>query len=723
MRKELESIKKIEDYLSGQLSASEKAGFEEQLASDPQLREELGLQQELMRGLERTALTQQIKQAGQQFIRWRNFTRWAGGGLGIVLIGALVMYFVMRSGSQHTAYEGSQLPAYNEAGEKLWADADKSIAAQTFIIQAGRDTVIETKGGIVLTVPANGFLDEKGKQLNGPLSLIVKEALDASTVMQSGLSTMSGGQMLETGGMFLIDARKGEKRVKINPDAGIYAEVPADTIKPGMQLYSGKRLPDGGIDWVNPVALERDLLPVDIFSLNFYPPLYLDSLKAWGYDNRNKTFTDSLYYSLAAYFRERVRRPAPRMPEFRFVEETTSKDSSIRTDDYSPKDTIRQEGYIPYDLITLKDCAINPAKIKVIWNKAFQNTLLATREFEERLRFIHLSREETVLDLYIDNLDKPLSYIDSLAALQTYGEVKEQFLAFAARKDGKLKNGSTAWQKLRDYYQAKSQVYADVISKTQEAFWRKQAALDAVADQKQQQHEIDSANRTAVNFQEELDLNLKEAARQLGYDTSKILRLPDDKVYKVLIPNTGWYNVDRAVYEATLSRTTLDFTDSSSGKKAIIQYLPVTFKVDKANEYDRLYVYLLPGELNSFMRLDGIDGSYDEKLNELMKYAAVIIGYKGEQAFFYSLSDVKPQEYRGISLAVLSSNDLGHKLNGLGKVTQGAAMQRELEYFHFEHIDQQRRNKNQQLQEFTWKLIEVLYPCNGEECCFTIAKK
>ena len=145
MRKELESIKKIEDYLSGQLSASEKAGFEEQLASDPQLREELGLQQELMRGLERTALTQQIKQAGQQFIRWRNFTRWAGGGLGIVLIGALVMYFVMRSGSQHTAYEGSQLPAYNEAGEKLWADADKSIAAQTFIIQAGRDTVIETK--------------------------------------------------------------------------------------------------------------------------------------------------------------------------------------------------------------------------------------------------------------------------------------------------------------------------------------------------------------------------------------------------------------------------------------------------------------------------------------------------------------------------------------------------------------------------------------------------
>lgn len=698
MRKELESIKLIEDYLSDQLPAGERAAFEAQLANDPQLREELMLQQELMRGVERAALTQQIKQAGKQFIRWRHFTRWAGGGLGIVLIGVVVMYFVMKAGNQQTAYDGTQLPAYNEAGEKLWTDADKNIAAQTFTIQAGRDTVIETRGGIVLAVPANGFLDESGAPVTGPLSLVVKEALDAATVMRAGLSTMSGDQLLETGGMFFIDARKGEQRMRINPAAGIYAEVPADTIKPGMQLYSGKRLPDGKIDWVNPAPLEKDLVPVDILSLDFYPPHYLDSLQTWGYNSGDKKFTDSLYYSLAAYFRARpIQEPAPNSER---VEETI-------TDSFVSASRVRFWDFY-FDI-----CGINPAKIKTIWSNTFQNTLLATREFEERLRLIHLSLNAGVFDLYINNLDKPISYIDSLAAMKVSGAIQEQFLAFAARKEGKVKNGSTAYQKLRDYYQLKSRMVAEAISKTQEAFWKEQAALDRTAGQKKQEHLNDSVNRTVTNFQEEFALNLKEAARQLGYDTSRPLLSPDN-VYKVQVVNTGWSNIDRAVLASTLNRTTLDITDSVTGKKAIIQYLPVTFRVEKANEYDRLYVYLLPDALSSFMQLDGIDGKYDEKLNELMKYAVVLVGYKGEQAFFYSQPAVKPKEYTGISLAPVSQNDLEQKLNGMGKLTQGTALRKEMEYFRFEALDQHRRIKNLKLQEFTLKVIWALYPCHEE---------
>lgn len=700
MRKELESIKKIEDYLSGQLSASEKAGFEEQLANDPQLREEVNLQQELMRGVERAALTQQIKQAGRQFIRWRNFTRWAGGGLAIVLIASLVMYFVMRSDSQ--AYEGRQLPAYNEAGEKLWAEADKNIDAQIFTIHAGRDTVIETKGGIVLAVPANAFLEEDGKQSIGPLSLIVKEALDASTVMQGGLSTRSGSQLLETGGMFLIDARKGEQLLKINPNAGIYAEVPADTIKPGMQLYSGKRLPDGRIDWVKPVALERDLVPVDILSLDFYPIAYLDSLQAWGYNSRDKIFTDSLYYSLAALFQGDIS-----TPEERGSNENVRYERSLPDSFYLPADEPVGRRF------HWAECAINPAKIKAIWSNTFQNTLLATREFEERMYWIHRSFNGDILDLYVNNLDKPLWYIDSLVTLQTPPFLQQEFRAFAARKDGKIKNGSAAFQKLRDYYQAKTRLYTDAISKTQEAFWRKQAALDAEADQKQQEHQIDSDKRTATSFQEELVINLKEAARQLGYDSSKILQLPYDKVYKVQIVNTGWYNVDRAVLAATLHRTTLDFTDSATGKKAVIQYLPATFKVDKANEFERLYVYLLPDGLSSFMRIEGANGKYDEKLNELMKYTLVIIGYKGDHPYFYEQAAVKPQEYAGIQLTGIDEQELARKLNGMGKLTQGLALQKELAYFHFENIDRQRRTKLLAMQELTWKLIKLLQACEG----------
>ncbi|WP_315821202.1 hypothetical protein [Paraflavitalea speifideaquila] len=564
MRKELELIQQIEDYLSDQLPAEEKAAFEAQLTNDPQLQEAVQLQQEVMQGVARTALRQQIQQAGKQFIRWRHFTRWGLGGFGILISGALVLYLVMNNGHHTGSYEGKQLPQYNEVGTKEWADADKHIAAQAFTIHAGRDTVIETKGGIVMAIPANGFLDESGAPVAGSLSLVVKEALDAATVMQGGLSTTSGNQLLETGGMFFLDARQGEQRVKINPTAGIYAEVPADTIQPGMQLYNGKRLPDGQIDWVNPVPLEKDLLTVDILSLDFYPPGYLDSLKAWGYNSRDKQFTDSLYYAMADYYpggkSDMLDTPVKE-------EDNMGQDSVSGIVSNSLKGTTKPDLEFQRYADHVSGCLINPAKIKVIWNKVFQNTLLATREFGERMPWIHRSFSNEVLDLYIHNLDKPLWYIDSLAALQVHPWLAEKFQAFAARKDGKVKQTSVSFQKLRDYYESKTTAYMEAVSKTNEAHWKQQAALDANADQKKQQHTRDSLNRVKGNFEKELSINLEEAARQLGYDTGRALRLPPGQQYAVQIVNTGWYNIDRAVIEATAARTTLNATDRLTGKR------------------------------------------------------------------------------------------------------------------------------------------------------------
>src|SRR6202000_3025599 len=77
---------------------------------------------------------------------------------------------------------------------------------------------------------------------------------------------------------------------------------PTDTVKPGMQLFSGERRSDGQIDWVNPQPLDHTLHGVDIHLLDFYPPAYLDSLASCRYDRFDKKFTDSLYYSLAAFF-------------------------------------------------------------------------------------------------------------------------------------------------------------------------------------------------------------------------------------------------------------------------------------------------------------------------------------------------------------------------------------------------------------------------------------
>ncbi len=203
-----------------------------------------------------------------------------------------------------------------------------------------------------------------------------------------------------------------------------------------MKLFKGKRLADGRIDWIDPQPLEHDLTPVDINQLNFYPPRYLDSLAKWGYDIKDKKFTDSLYYSLASCFED----------SWIVVEDNLALGDHI----YS----------------TQENCSVNLAKIKAIWNEKFQNTILATREFEERLYWIHESKRSEALDLYINNLDLKLSEIDSMAALVIYGEARKPFLTFAARKDGKVKINATRSQQLRRYYEAKTKIFMDAVNKT-----------------------------------------------------------------------------------------------------------------------------------------------------------------------------------------------------------------------------------------------------------------
>jgi hypothetical protein len=714
MRKELELIEKIEQYLNGQLEAAEKTAFEEQMAGDPGLREEIRLQKEIMKGIERAALRKSLQGKRLRFRRGRRFTQWGSAGLVILVVAAAILYYKHNAGGQASGYEGRSLPAYNESGEKSWADADRNLGAQTFEIKASDDTVIETKGGLVLSVPANAFLDEDGKAVKGKLELIVKEALDPASIINAGLSSKSGNRLLESGGMFFVDARKDGKALTIDPSNGIYAEVPVDTLRAGMQLFRGKRLADGNIDWVNPTLLEHYLVPVDIQSLDFYPPHYLDSLARWGYDIRNKVFTDSLYYSFAWMFSEAGRHD---------IEEKEYRewDSVAKTEagpyDHVKSDSIVQGQRQPYSLHDTSlgpywgACAVNPAKIKAIWHATFQNTLLSTREFEERIPWIHKAGLG-VLDLYVSNLDKDLCSIDSMAARACLEatDIGDRFYSFAARRDGKVKNGNRQFDKLREYYRHKAEAFTEAISKTQREFWNNEIKLDREAGRREVDHQYDSINRMYRNFREEVDLNLREAYRQLGYGDFVPVRWTGE-VYRVQVTNTGWCNVDRYVEESVLDRKSLDLTEPLNGKKAIINYSAVSFRIIGSAAFDRLYVYLLPDKLNSFMRLDGRDGKYSEKLDELLRYKLVCVGYRDEQAFFYSQDDIRPKDYSSIVLKEIGKNELDRELNSRGNKGKGLDMQAENNFFQFEIRDQKRTKRDHSLRELRDRVELVVFPC------------
>jgi len=128
-------------------------------------------------------------------------------------------------------------------------------------------------------------------------------------------------------------------------------------------------------------------------------------------------------------------------------------------------------------------------------------------------------------------------------------------------------------------------------------------------------------------------MNLKDAYRQLGYDTAIKPRM-NTGIYSVLVtkPQAGvtWTGMSMN----PLPTAVLLIILTPDWKKAVINYLPVSFGVEQWYEYDRLYVYLLPDKLSSFMRLTGSDGKYSEKLDELMQYKLVCIATKMNRHIF-----------------------------------------------------------------------------------------
>jgi hypothetical protein len=643
MRKELDTIEKIEGYLEGSLSQDIRAAFERDIAGDPALREQVRLQQQLMEGLDRAAWSQQIIRAKQRYQRARFFRRWGSAGLGVILVVLVLL---------HTHRPPVTIPATPATPAIL--------PTHSFILDGSRDTVIETPAGIVFAIPAGCFLED-GKAVLGPVTLEVREALDPASIMKAGLSTRSGDQLLETGGMFFVNALRGGKTLTIDATKGIYTEIPTDTVRPGMALYTGRLRTDGIIDWVNPRPLETDLVPVDITGLDFYPPHYLDSLRHWGYDAFDKPSTDSLYFSMAA-----------------------------------------QAGYGSDTAYT--PCGIDPAKVRTIWGPRFQNTLLSTREFEARMSWIHRTMNEAILDLYVNHLDRALYQVDSMAANALPLPLKEQFLEFAARHDGRVRITSTTSRKLRDFYRTRARLFSTAVAKTVNEYWSYQARLDEDAAGRTVGHEQDSAYRAFRNFNEELDLNLKSIAGKAGWGAVPIR--PAKSTYRVTVTNTGWCNIDKAIWTATEDRTSAEAVDPQTGSKVSIRYAPFSVQVDTA--YERVYVYLLPAGLNSYVRLTGTGGAYSENLNASIQYGLVCIAYKGTKAFLYEDKSLRPMSYGYVRPELIGDSALTVRLNTWYR---NGALEKEQRYQQQEWIDVQRQVRNGKLRDLQARLTRMLFPC------------
>lgn len=245
---------------------------------------------------------------------------------------------------------------------------------QSFQVNVSTDTLLTSQSGTVISIPEKAFVNKQGEIITENVTIDLVEALSLEDYIRNDLQTVSGDQLLESGGMIYIDVRAGEEPLALAENSSLQVELPTEKLAPGYQIFSGRRDSTGSISWEVENDTEEEMIPLPLEEL------------------------DLEYYSAFRYSKEKY-----------FLR----REDSVKISD--PK---------------------------------FENTYIATEEFEKRFRILHLNwafwgdfydgyyddwgyrkvvksidGKDTIYrityqgldNLYFENVDRSLAYSDSLA--------------------------------------------------------------------------------------------------------------------------------------------------------------------------------------------------------------------------------------------------------------------------------------------------------------------
>ncbi len=126
-----------------------------------------------------------------------------------------------------------------------------------YTLETNKTQRLETKAGIKIQIEPDSFIDADGNVVKGKVEVKVVDALDPRAFVGEGLSTMSGEDVLLSGGMFKFEVRteNGEK-LSMAEGKNLKICIPSEAVKPGMSLY----VSEDGNDWTN---TEKDITAVN----------------------------------------------------------------------------------------------------------------------------------------------------------------------------------------------------------------------------------------------------------------------------------------------------------------------------------------------------------------------------------------------------------------------------------------------------------------------------
>ena len=296
---------------------------------------------------------------------------------------------------------------------------------QTFSIDAKGDTLLLGEKGTLFFIPEGALVTSTGEIPGCEIELEVVETYSQYDFITTGLGATYANrgsdpnEILESAGMVYFNAKACGQQLVVDKKLPIRIEFPAYPFKPGMNAFSGQYSESGNLNWQDPIKPDKSLVPVPLEQLDFFAP------------GKKVTVTDN---GEAPEFDIAISDGSSGTPGVLPFELMEPVDDSVDSSDFA--------------MTVVKECGIPRDMIELLYTPEYQNTLISTREFEQRMMSIHNTCDEEVLKLYMENLDKNLFEVDSLAGnylhLSKGKSFARPFYDFASVGHTKVKNGPEA---------------------------------------------------------------------------------------------------------------------------------------------------------------------------------------------------------------------------------------------------------------------------------------
>lgn len=554
--------------------------------------------------------------------------------------------------------------------------------SQYFKFESKRDNVIKGKNGTIIVCPKGCFKNSKGEIVEDNIKVELSEALTLDEMIVSNLTTVSNGNPLETDGMIYFNATLNGEQLVINKDNPIHIEIPTKQKKQGMSAYKGIRDANGNMNWVEPKPLlENYLIPVDLNLLDLLPEGFQSEVEKGmpykKYATATKELTDSLYYILS------VSNGSELVKDFvntNLNEPYYNKNKKVINGKYTKQSyqVITDTSRIISDsaAVSKTNCGIDPAIIKVLKSKKYQNTLISTKEFEARIKVIFKTCNNSVLEIYTKNIGRNLYELDSLAEIAVMEtKYSHDFHNFYLQKLTNVKGSEKYSELLKGYYDKQlAKIKSDL-----------ETAKEKVVGRLNKKNE--EAEKVTDDYRKLLWEREKYRMETYGFNWTE----------------TGWINVDTGTIPKTWGPQRLEIT------------------IQNSKQFDRVYTYIVYTTIKSLYRLNTDNnelfyvGNNEDKKMLMPKHSiafSIAIAYKGETPFLAIQQFETGTNEQFTLLPEISTKDkIKATLKSYDRYAKENQISVDLKYMDKFFIEQTRQKALLKESEFIRRLWYIAYPC------------